>query len=116
MVADRPRWRISPLVILLTIGLVIVLVVTFFIAIQPVSAPNDVAGAQAKALEAANGLDVLIGEYPKFLNGESSGASSALSRAETAFAAAKAELMTVDSEAVNQLAADFATLDQQYSA
>jgi hypothetical protein len=116
MVVDRPRFRISPLVILLIISLVLVLIVTFFISIQPVSAPTDLSGAQAKLFDAGHGLDIFLIEYAKTVPNGNSQAKDALSQAKAAFETAKPSLATVDEVTANQVSADFATLEQKYMA
>ena len=65
MAVDRPRLRISPLVILLAIGLIAVIIVTFFLSVRPVSAPTDLSRAQSKVFNAAHRLDLFLIEYAK---------------------------------------------------
>ena len=77
--------------------------------------PGDpLAGARAKAFEAAQGLDILQVEYPKTLRGEASGAAGAFNRARDTFKAAQGDLAKIDSAAASQLAADFDSLQQKF--
>lgn len=115
MVATGPKLRVSPLVVLLIAGLVIVLIVTFFISIRPVSAPTDLAGAQAKVFDAGHELDLFLIQYAKTMPVGNAEAKDALAKSKAAFDAAKASLATVDEATVNQLAADFATLEKYYT-
>ena len=72
------------------------------------------ADARAKALEAAEGLEVFTVEYPQAAQGaELSGALGALARAKRAFESAQAQLAQIDAQAVEQMASDFATLNEQ---
>lgn len=67
--------------------------------------------ARAKALEAAQGLEVFAIEYPQAAQGaELSGALGALARAQTAFESARGQLAQMDAPAVEQVAAGFGVL------
>lgn len=81
------------------------------------TAPDPLAATRAKVLEASNGLEVFTVEYPQAAQGaELSGALGALARAKRAFESAQADLVKMDAAAVEQLAADFATLSEQAQA
>ncbi|RIK14692.1 MAG: hypothetical protein DCC52_19410 [Chloroflexi bacterium] len=80
--------------------------------------PDDPrAAARAKALEAAQGLEVFTIEYPQAEQGaELTGAREALARAQKAFEAAQSELGQIDATAVEQVAAAFAALKEKADA
>jgi|GEM_PF-3022458 len=79
--------------------------------------PDPLAVTRAKVLEASNGLEVFTVEYPQAAQGaELSGALGALARAKRAFESVQADLVKMDAAAVEQLAADFATLSEQAQA
>lgn len=79
--------------------------------------PDPLAAPRAKVLEAAEGLEVFTVEYPQAEQGaELSGALGALARAKGAFESARAGLAQIDADAVEQMAADFATLNEQAQA
>jgi len=79
--------------------------------------PDPLAATRAKVLEVAEGLEVFTVEYPQAEQGaELSGALGALARAKGAFESARAGLAQIDADAVEQMAADFATLNEQAQA
>lgn len=121
MTVYRKQQRaINPLVVGLAAVLIGALILggVFLIRSRPGSTATDpLAGARAKAQEAAQGLDVFAIEYPQADQGaERAGALGALSRAQSAFDAAKADLSRIDPAAVEQIATDFATLQQKAKA
>jgi len=117
MAVYRPKRRISPFIIVLSAVVLAAAAVIIFLTVHPVSAPpSPLANARAKALEAAESLDVFSIEYPKYVQGQSSGATAALSRAKSAFTAQAEALRTIDAQAVEQLINDFSTLDSKFAA
>ena len=72
--------------------------------------------ARARALEAAQALDLVGIEYPKVLRGEPSGEPGALSRAQSAFDAAKPELAKIDPAATESIGAALTSLAQKVNA
>src|SRR5579859_6056859 len=118
MAVYRETRKTNPLLIGGIIVVVVVLVVVGFLLLSSRSTPaasTPLADAQAKAQEAANGLDVFIIEYPKLTRGEKlSGAGGALSRAEQSFGSAQSDLSKLDAAGVTQLAADFKSLDAKF--
>ena len=117
MAVFRERRRGAPLVvaaggIVLVVGAIIVALL-----VRSTAPPRDpLAGARAKALEAAQGLELVTIEYPKMLRGETSGAQGALQRARAAFAAARDPLAQIDAPAVDRIATALTTLDAQVAA
>src|SRR5215510_4864629 len=114
MAVFRPRRRVSATTIGIAVLVLAVLVILLFFATRRAVAPADpLAGAQAKAMEAANALDVFIVEYPK---STSSGAGPAFARAKSAFESAKAYLAQIDSAATDQVGADLTALNAKIAA
>jgi len=93
------------------VGLGVVLI-GLLIFLRPTQPPADrLAGARAKASEAAQGLEVFTIEYPQAAQGaELAGARGALERAEADFDSAKVDLAQLDSGLVDDIAADFKSL------
>ncbi|HBY96611.1 MAG TPA: hypothetical protein DEP84_22150, partial [Chloroflexi bacterium] len=86
--------------------------------LQPGPASADpLAGARAKALEAAQGLEVFTIEYPQAAQGaELSGAVGALNRAQAAFESARGDLSRIDAAAVDKVTDDFAEVKEKVNA
>jgi len=98
-------------------GLAIIIVAAaalggIWLAIRSSSASVDPrVEARAKALEAAQGLEVFAIEYPQAAQGtELSGALGALARAQTTFESARGQLAQIDATAVEQIADGFSVL------
>ncbi|MCG3141546.1 MAG: hypothetical protein HDKAJFGB_02841 [Anaerolineae bacterium] len=105
------------------VGIAIVIVASIaligvWLVLRSNSVPDDPrAAARAKALEAAQGLEVFTIEYPQADQGaELTGAREALARAQKAFEAAQSELGQIDATAVEQIAAAFAALKEKTDA
>ncbi len=120
MAVYRDRKRARPILFVglgaLAIGaLILVGALIFF---RPVPPPTDpLAEAKARALEAAQGLEVFSIEYPQAAQGaELAGALGALTRAQTAFETMQSDLAQIDAAAVEDIAADFTTLKEKVDA
>ncbi|HLY25882.1 MAG TPA: hypothetical protein VKQ72_06050 [Aggregatilineales bacterium] len=119
MAVYRPARKFvpHPAILVLIILAVLAVIILLLVNTKPALAPeNPLNVARPNALDAANGLDVFNVEYPKVLQGQTSGAGPALSRAETAWKAAEPAFKTLDPDGTAQLDADFATLDAKVQA
>lgn len=120
MAVYRKQRRINPVVVGLAVVAVgaLILAGVLLIRARSRSASDDpLAGARAKAQEAAQGLDVFTIEYPQAGEGaERAGALGALSRAQSAFEAAQNDLARINPTAVARVAADFGTLQAKAKA
>src|SRR5262245_43878471 len=114
---NSTRWLVIVLVALLGIGLIALGWLVARNRFTP-AASDPFAVTRAKVLEAANGLEVFTVEYPQApQRAELSGALGALARAKRAFESAEAELVkTFGAQAVEQMASDFAALNEQVQA
>ena len=120
MAVYRERRRTNPFFIVIIALVVILLIIGAFLTLRnlmtgagPVGSPE---GARAKAMEAAQGLDIFTIEYPKEAQGQSSGAKGALSRAQSDFKSAESELAKINPDTVRQIDAAFTTLNQKVAA
>lgn len=97
--------------------MVIIGIIIFFL-LRSTTAPVDpLVTARARALEAAQGLDILSVEYPQEAQGaEYSGIRAGFARARSAFDSAKIDLAKVDAQAVDQIAVAFTSLDEKITA
>jgi hypothetical protein len=119
MAVYRQQRRVdSRLVLVVTTIVIVAIVMLLVIASRGSSSPVDpMNNARAKALDAAQGLDILTIEYPQASEGaELSGVRGALARAKSAFDAAKDDLIKVNSAEVEQIAADFSLLETKVNA
>lgn len=84
---------------------------------SPHASTDPLAAARARALEAAEGLEIFTIEYPQAAQGaELAGALGALSRARHAFGSAQEGLARIDATTTQGLAAAFATLEREAAA
>ena len=119
MAVYRPARKFipHPAVLVVIAVIVIVLVILLVAATKPAFAPEDpLTLARPKIFEAADGLDVFAVEYPKVLQGTTSGAGAALGRAEAAWKVALPAFKSFDPQGTAQLDADFSTLDAKVQA
>ena len=120
MTLFRKKRRMSPLMIggLVLLWIIVLGAIWFLLSggTRGAQPADPRVQARAKALEAAQGLELVGIEYPKVLRGEPSGTTGALSRAQSAFSTAQPELAKIDPAATDSVATAIASIAQKVSA